>query len=76
MSVMTISGSLKGFKIIKVLVMFAICYVSFIIIVFNYFPWFFFNELPSALNLLIMFYRFCSFGLTIISHLRAWKDFY
>ena len=42
MSVMTISGSLKGFNTIKVLVMFAICYVSFIIIVFNYFPWFFF----------------------------------
>lgn len=31
MSVMTISGSFKGFNIIKVLVMFSVCYVSFII---------------------------------------------
>ena len=75
MSVMTISGSFKGFNIIKVLVVFVVCYVSFIInSIINY--CYVFNQLPSALNLLIMFYRFCSFGLTIISHLRAWKDFY
>lgn len=75
MSVMTISGSFKGFNTIKVLVMFVVCYVSFIIVLLII-AIVFFNQLPSALNLLIMFYRFCSFGLTIISHLRAWKDFY
>ena len=75
MSVMTIFGSFKGFNIIKVLVMFSVCYVSFIIVLLII-AIVFFNQLPSALNLLIMFYRFCSFGLIIISHLRAWKDFY
>ena len=75
MSVMTISGSFKGFNTIKVLVMFVVCYVSFIIVLLII-AIVFFNQLPSALNLLIMFYRFCSFGLIIISHLRAWKDFY